>query len=308
MNSSGCVSRDSWPMRRPPVCTNWPGTPPVAAPAWRSAVIAAVRPPIWGSDAGKREGFSSSIDHHEGSEEQQPGQEYFDPDLLDPVTGRIDTFPAFRKTIRELSLEETVIPIVSRSAVVARFWTTPLSLIFIDGGHTFEAAFTDYNAWVSHLLPGGYLVIHDIFSDPGQGRPGAPLHLPHGPRLRSLRGVAHDPYAGRSAEGARRPSDRTTQESAGPGSAVDSGSASADGRLRLLCVQCQRHSPPEIRPDVTFLDESPDRPADEPSFDAGRLFDPPAELLLERSVVTSTESSGRGIAPHFSIRSSESRR
>jgi len=61
------------------------------------------------------------------------------------------------------------VPIVSRSAVVARFWTTPLSLIFIDGGHTFEAAFNDYNAWVSHLLPGGYLVIHDIFPDPAKG-------------------------------------------------------------------------------------------------------------------------------------------
>lgn len=114
-------------------------------------------------------GVLFSIDHHEGSEEQQPGQEYFAPELLDPATGRIDTFPTFRKTIRELGLEETVVAIVSRSAVVARFWTTPLSLIFIDGGHTFEAAFTDYNAWVSHLLPGGYLVIHDIFHDPAQG-------------------------------------------------------------------------------------------------------------------------------------------
>jgi hypothetical protein len=117
----------------------------------------------------KAGGILFSIDHHEGSEEQQPGQEYYDPDLLDPGTGRIDTFPLFRNTIRELSLEETVIPIVSRSDVSARIWTTPLSLIFIDGGHTFEAAFTDYNGWVSHLLPGGYLLIHDIFPDSAQG-------------------------------------------------------------------------------------------------------------------------------------------
>ena len=114
-------------------------------------------------------GILFSIDHHEGSEEQQPGQAYFDPDLLDPATGRIDTFPFLRKTLRELSLEGTVIPIVSRSSVVARLWRTPLSLIFIDGGHTFEAAFTDYNSWVSHLIPGGYLAIHDIFPDPASG-------------------------------------------------------------------------------------------------------------------------------------------
>lgn len=117
----------------------------------------------------KEGGILFSIDHHEGSEEQQPGQEYFDPDLLDPATGRIDTFPAFRKSIRDLSLEDTVVPIVSRSAVVARHWATPLSLIFIDGGHTFQAAFIDYSAWVSHLMPGGYLAIHDIFPDPKQG-------------------------------------------------------------------------------------------------------------------------------------------
>ncbi|MEI7671639.1 MAG: class I SAM-dependent methyltransferase [Syntrophales bacterium] len=117
----------------------------------------------------KNGGILFSLDHHEGSEEQQPGQEYFDPELLDPTTGRINTFPTFRETIRKLSLEDTVVPVVSSSAVVARLWATPLSLIFIDGGHTFEAAFSDYSAWVSHLTPGGYLLIHDIFPDPGKG-------------------------------------------------------------------------------------------------------------------------------------------
>jgi hypothetical protein len=121
-------------------------------------------------------GVLFSIDHHQGSEEQQPGQDYHDPDLLDPLTGKIDTFPRFLRTIRELSLTDTVIPIVARSELVARFWRTPLSLIFIDGSHTFESAFTDYTAWVSHLLPGGYLLIHDIFPDPADGGQ-APLHI-----------------------------------------------------------------------------------------------------------------------------------
>jgi len=114
-------------------------------------------------------GVLFSIDHHRGSEEQQPGQEYFDPELLDRETGRINTFPLFSKTIRELSLEDTVVPIVARSEVVARFWRTPLGLIFIDGSHTIEASFIDYNGWVSHLLPGGYLLIHDIFFEANQG-------------------------------------------------------------------------------------------------------------------------------------------
>lgn len=110
-----------------------------------------------------------SIDHHRGSEEQQPGEEYFDPDLLDKDTGLIDTFRLFRKTIEETSLEDTIVPIVARSEVVARFWKTPLSLVFIDGGHSFETVFIDYNCWVSHLIPGGFLAIHDIFPDPTKG-------------------------------------------------------------------------------------------------------------------------------------------
>ncbi len=114
-------------------------------------------------------GVLYSIDHHRGSEEQQPGQEYFDPDLVDPQTGLIDTFPLFRKTITAFGLDNTVIPIVTKSEVVTRNWSTPLSLVFIDGGHTFEAAFADYSGWVSHIMPGGFLVIHDIFPDPAEG-------------------------------------------------------------------------------------------------------------------------------------------
>ena len=110
-----------------------------------------------------------SIDHHRGSEEQQPGQEYFDPDLLDRETGMVDTFRFFRKTLLDHGLEDTVIPIVSTSAVAARAWKTPLSLIFIDGSHVFEKAHHDYLAWSPHLLPGGYLLFHDVFPDPSQG-------------------------------------------------------------------------------------------------------------------------------------------
>ena len=110
-----------------------------------------------------------SIDHHRGSEEQQPGQDYFDPELFDQETGLINTFKIFRKVIADLSLENTVVPIVAKSEVVARTWATPLAMIFIDGGHSFEAVFKDYNCWFPHLLPGGYLVIHDIFADSAEG-------------------------------------------------------------------------------------------------------------------------------------------
>lgn len=110
-----------------------------------------------------------SIDHHRGSEEQQPGQEYFDPELLDTVSGRIDTLRLFRRTLEMSDLEDTVVPIVSTSAVVARGWSTPLGLVFIDGSHAYESVLIDYTAWASHIVPGGILAIHDIFPDPKDG-------------------------------------------------------------------------------------------------------------------------------------------
>jgi MMP 1-O-methyltransferase len=110
-----------------------------------------------------------SIDHHGGSEEQQPGEEYFDPDLQDKETGKIDTLKHFRKTIADFDLEDIVIPIIGRSAVIGGVWKTPLSLIFIDGGHAYETVLNDYDIWAKNLMPGGYLLFHDIFSDPAKG-------------------------------------------------------------------------------------------------------------------------------------------
>jgi predicted O-methyltransferase YrrM len=129
-----------------------------------------------GTACKKNNGILFAIDHHRGSEEQQPGEAYFDPELLDSATGRVDTFSAFRKTIELAELEDVVVPIVCKSDVAARLWTTPLSLVYIDGGHTYEAAYTDYNAWTGHIMHGGYLLIHDIFKDPEKGGQ-APYHI-----------------------------------------------------------------------------------------------------------------------------------
>ncbi len=114
-------------------------------------------------------GVLFSIDHHQGSEEHQPGEEYHDPDLLDPRTGVFNSFPEFQKTIRRAGLEDTVAPIVAGSSLAARQWTTPLALVFIDGGHSYEAVLNDYRAWAPQLMPGGVLAVHDLFPDPAQG-------------------------------------------------------------------------------------------------------------------------------------------
>ncbi len=119
-----------------------------------------------------------SVDHHRGSEENQPGWGYHDPDLWDHKADAMDTLPFFRETIRQAALEETVIPIVGRSEQVGRLWATPLALLFIDGGHTHDAAFADYDLWSPHVMPGGLLAIHDVFPDPKDGgRPPYEVYL-----------------------------------------------------------------------------------------------------------------------------------
>ena len=116
-----------------------------------------------------------TLDHHRGSEEHQPGQEYHDPALVD-AEGRIDTLPCFRKTIAGAGLEDRVIAIVGRSVMVSHWWRTPLAFLFLDGGHSEWQAFFDYD-FARHLLPHGILAIHDVFEDPAEG--GRPPFLVH---------------------------------------------------------------------------------------------------------------------------------
>jgi MMP 1-O-methyltransferase len=110
-----------------------------------------------------------AVDHHRGSEEHQPGEEYHDPELVDPQSGRFDSFRQFRTTLVRAGLEDTVVPLVAHSALAARHWLAPLSLVFIDGGHSRAAALTDYRSWAGHIRPGGVLAIHDLFPDPAEG-------------------------------------------------------------------------------------------------------------------------------------------
>jgi predicted O-methyltransferase YrrM len=110
-----------------------------------------------------------TVDHHRGSEENQPGWEFHDPTLVDPHTGRLDTLGAFRRTIATAGLEDQVVAVVGRSTTVSAHWRTPLSLLFIDGGHTDEHAGNDYTGWGRWLMSGATLVIHDVFPDPADG-------------------------------------------------------------------------------------------------------------------------------------------
>jgi len=127
-----------------------------------------------------------SVDHHRGSEENQPGWEWHEPDLVDPAVGLMDTLPVFRRTVHDAGLERHVVAVVGDSPLVSGQWTTPLAFLFVDGGHGEEPARLDYEGWTPHVVPGGLLAIHDVFPDPADGgRP--PFEQIYLPALRSGR-------------------------------------------------------------------------------------------------------------------------
>ena len=131
-----------------------------------------------GTGARERHTVLFALDHHRGSEENQPGWEWHEPDLVDPEVGRIDTLPRFRRTIHDADLESAVVALVGDSPTVGRHWAIPLSLLFIDGGHGSEPAHRDFELWTPHVEPGGLLCIHDVFPDPADGgRPPYEIYL-----------------------------------------------------------------------------------------------------------------------------------
>lgn len=128
------------------------------------------RSTVWLGDAAEQTGrLLYAVDHHRGSEENQAGWEHHDTEVVDQRIGKMDTLPFFRATIHDADLEDSVVAMVGRSPLLGANWSTPLSMLFIDGGHGDEPARLDYELWTPHVALGGTLAIHDVFPDPADG-------------------------------------------------------------------------------------------------------------------------------------------
>ena len=109
-----------------------------------------------------------TIDHHMGSEEHQVNEEYFDIEIFDELSKRINSFPLFLENINNFGIKN-IVPIVNESSLVAESWNSPLAMVFIDGGHSLETAMNDFMSWHEKIISGGALVIHDIFENSEDG-------------------------------------------------------------------------------------------------------------------------------------------
>src|ERR1044072_6226235 len=81
------------------------------------------------ADASRTAGVSAlTVDHHRGSEEQQPGWDFHDPETVDPEVGLMDTLPTFRRTLHAAGLEDHVVALVGKSPRVPKGCGGPLGL------------------------------------------------------------------------------------------------------------------------------------------------------------------------------------
>ena len=124
---------------------------------------------IIGEECKKTNNLLFTIDHHTGSEEHQLGEEYHDSELFDKNVSSFNTLPEFLKNLKNSNLNNYILPLIGTSKEIAKEWKLPLGMVFIDGGHSMEAALADYKYWFPHIVKNGYLLIHDVFPNPKDG-------------------------------------------------------------------------------------------------------------------------------------------
>ena len=94
-----------------------------------------------------------TIDHHFGSEEHQINEEYFDNEIFDHKNQRVNTLPLLIKNINKMQVEN-IVPIISNSIDIAQNGIQTW-MVFIDGGHSFQAANDDYESWNTKIKQNG---------------------------------------------------------------------------------------------------------------------------------------------------------
>lgn len=127
------------------------------------------RSTLWLADAAQHhDTVVFALDHHRGSEEHQPGEMFHDTALVD-ASGRVDTLREFRHNIARAGVEDHVIAVVAGSTTASRYLSGHWGMVFIDGGHSLDAALIDWRGFGSRVLPGGILAIHDVFPNAAEG-------------------------------------------------------------------------------------------------------------------------------------------
>lgn len=68
---------------------------------------------------------------------------------------------AFLSNIRQNDVNHLVVPVVRRSELLAPEWQLPISLLWIDGDHSYEGAKRDFMLFSPFVVDGGIIAFHD---------------------------------------------------------------------------------------------------------------------------------------------------
>ncbi|MEP6811393.1 MAG: class I SAM-dependent methyltransferase [Actinomycetota bacterium] len=80
------------------------------------------------------------------------------------------TEPMLRANLERSGLVGSVDVLVATSHEAVTGWSRPVSLLWIDGDHSYESALQDVDMWEPHLLPNATIALHDTFVLPGPER------------------------------------------------------------------------------------------------------------------------------------------
>ena len=142
-----------------------------------------------------------TVDHHRGSEENQPGWEYHDPALVDPAY-RPDRHAADASahTLHAAGLEDDVVAVVGRSADGAPGCGGRRSACCSSTAATpTSRRGADYEGWAPLGRAGRRAGHPRRVPRPGRRRPGAVPDLPAGAGVRRVRGGPRDRLAAGAA-------------------------------------------------------------------------------------------------------------
>lgn len=70
--------------------------------------------------------------------------------------------PQLDANLREAGVAAQVEIIVSTSGELARVWTEPLELLWIDGDHSYGGCRADIEGFSRHVVTGGFIALHDF--------------------------------------------------------------------------------------------------------------------------------------------------
>lgn len=107
-----------------------------------------------------------AVDHFAGSPEHQAGEFHASEVLQRDGT----TLNQFRSNLESVELIDHVDVRVGASTDVAREWSEPIRLLFVDGDHSYESSRADFEAWSPHIVERGLVCFHDIPGWPGVTR------------------------------------------------------------------------------------------------------------------------------------------